>query len=56
MSPTSKRGPSRSSDSRYAPGKPARKSSQGGYGHEPSRSGSTTPQGRGKNPANKGVR
>jgi hypothetical protein len=56
MSPTSKQGPSRLSSSRHKPGKPAPKSSQGGYGHKVSTGGRTTPQGRGRNPANKGPR
>ena len=43
-----KQGPSAVSSGRYKPGKPSSKMSQGGYGHEPSMTGSTTPQGKGK--------
>jgi hypothetical protein len=53
MSDAPKRGPSTLSSSRYRPGSPARRTSQSGYGHKVSNAGSTTPQGRGRNPAKK---
>ncbi len=56
MAETVKRGPSRLSSSRHNAADAAPKSSQSGYGHKLSRSGSTTPQGRGKHAAKKGVR